>query len=84
VRAGEILKKRSVRWVLADDAAREIETSSTLLGMTPTGETMAAALANHPEDAPDFLAEWKGPSAVRPDGLRFYRLYGVDDVMLPP
>ena len=84
VAAGAILKKRSVRWVLADDSPREIETSSVLLGMTPTGETMAAALANHPEDAPEFLAEWKGPSAVRPDGLRFYRLYGVDDAMLPP
>ena len=82
--AGAILKERSVRWVLADDASRAIETSSVLLGVTPTGETMAAALANHPEDAPEFLAEWQGPSAVRPDGLRFYRLYGVDDAMLPP
>jgi hypothetical protein len=82
--AAVILRKRSVRWVLVDDPAHDVETSATMLGFTPAGESMAARLATHSEDAPEFLVEWKGPSAVRSDGLRFYRLYGVDDVMLPP
>jgi hypothetical protein len=81
--AAAILRRRSVRWVLADEADHEIETSRTLLDVTPPNDALATTLSDHPEDAPQFLREWKGPGAVRSDGLRFYRLYEVDDARLP-
>jgi hypothetical protein len=84
ISAAAILRKRRVRWVLADDASRDIEKSAELLKQTPPATPLASTLADHPEDAPDFLVEWTGRAAVRPDGLRFYRLYEVDDDMLPP
>lgn len=83
--AGAILRKRSVRWVLADEPRREIDTSSVLLGVpAPDVEALATTLYEEPADAPDFLREWKGPGSVRRDGLRFYRLYQVIDANLPP
>jgi hypothetical protein len=82
--AAAILHQRPVRWVLADDPGREITTSSVLLGVPPPPEPLATTLAEHPENAPEFLREWKGRAAVRPDGLRFYRLYEVDGAKLPP
>jgi hypothetical protein len=84
VSAAALLRKRPVRWVLADDAAREIETSRDLLDITPPATPLATTLADHPEDAPDFLTEWAGRATVRRDGLRFYRLYEVDSAKLPP
>ncbi|MEP6669851.1 MAG: hypothetical protein ABJF10_11895 [Chthoniobacter sp.] len=84
VSAAAILRKRPVHWVLADDASREIETSRDLLGIAVPETPLATTLSDHPEDAPDFLVEWTGRAAVRRDGLRFYRLYEVDDAILPP
>ena len=81
--AAAILRKRRVRWVLADEAGREIDTSKTLLGVPAPKEPLAATLADHPEEAPDFLREYKGPGAVWRDGFRIYRLYQVDDARLP-
>jgi hypothetical protein len=81
--AGAILRRHRVRWVLVDDPVHDYDNSRALLGTAPIGVTMAALLSTHAEDAPEYLVEWKGPAAVRPDGLRFFRLYGVDDVMLP-
>jgi hypothetical protein len=82
--AAAILRQRQAHWVLADDPGREITTSSVLLGVPPAAEPLATTLAEHPEDAPEFLREWKGRAAVRADGLRFYRLYEVEDAKLPP
>jgi hypothetical protein len=82
--AAAILRQRQVRWVVADDDSHEIETSRTLLGVKPPEKPLATVLADHPEDAPPFLVEWTGPALVRPDGLRFYRLYEVDNAKLPP
>ena len=82
--AAAILRRRQVRWVLADEALREIDTSSVLLGVPSPAAPLATTLADHPEDAPDFLVEWEGRAVVRPDGLRFYRLYEVDNAKLPP
>lgn len=82
--AAAILRQRQVRWVVADDDSHEIETSRTLLGVKPPEKPLATTLADHPEDAPPFLVEWTGLALVRPDGLRFYRLYEVDNAKLPP
>jgi len=82
--AAAILRQRPVRWVLADDPGRALSTSSILLGVAPPGNALATALFDKPEDAPDYLREWKGLGAVSKDGLRFYRLYEVDRAKLPP
>jgi hypothetical protein len=82
--AAAILSKRQVRWVLADDPTHEIDTSRELLGITPPGEPLATTLWAHPEDVPDYLVPWNDRAVARRDGLRFYRLYGVDGAMLPP
>lgn len=82
--AAAILRQRQVRWVVADDDSHEIETSRTLLGVKPPEKPLASVLADHPEDAPNYLAEWEGLAIVRADGLRFYRLYEVDNAKLPP
>jgi hypothetical protein len=79
-----ILRSRRVRWVLVDEPARVIANSSSLLAMEPPLEPLAATLMEHPDEVPDFLQEWKGAEASRSDGLRFYRLYRVDDAKLPP
>jgi hypothetical protein len=81
--AAAILRKRQVRWVLADDPTREIDTSTDLLRTTPPSAPLAATLFDHPEDAPGYLIEWAGRATVRSDGLRFYRLYEVDNAKLP-
>jgi hypothetical protein len=82
--AAAILRKRRVHWVLADEAGREIDTSKTLLGVTSPHDPLATTLSDQPDEAPEFLREWTGPGAVRRDGIRFYRLYEVDDARLPP
>jgi hypothetical protein len=82
--AAAILRKRRVRWVLADDPARALSTSSVLLGITPPENALATTLFDKPEEAPDYLHEWKGIGAVNKEGLRFYRLYEVDNAKLPP
>lgn len=81
--AAAILRQRQVRWVVADDDSHEIETSRVLLGTKPPEKPMASILADHPEDAPKYLIEWEGLAIVRADGLRFYRLYEVDNATLP-
>lgn len=81
--AAAILRQRQVRWVVADDDSHEIETSRVLLGTKPPEKPMATVLADHPEDAPKYLIEWTGLAIVRADGLRFYRLYEVDNATLP-
>lgn len=80
--AGAILRARGVRWVLADDASRVIENSATLLGTPPPAEPLARRLMN-PSTGIEFLDEWHGAASIRPDGLRFYRLYRVNDAALP-
>jgi hypothetical protein len=82
--AAAILRARRVRWVLADDPSRVIANSASLLAVTPPPETLAATLMDHSDEVPKFLQEWKGKSATRADGLRFFRLYRVDDANLPP
>jgi hypothetical protein len=81
--AAAVLRQRRVRWVIADDDSHEIETSRMLLGVKPPEKPLATTLADHPEDAPPFLLEWTGMALVRADGLRFYRLYEVDNATLP-
>lgn len=81
--AAEILKKRKVFWVVSDDSSRDVEMSMQLLNQPKPEKPLAVTLWDHPEDAPDFLVEWGGRVAVRPDGLRFYRLYEVDKTTLP-
>ena len=55
-----------------------------MLGIPPPPQPLATVLYDHPEIAPAFLGEWSGLSAIRRDGLRFYRLYLVIDDTLPP
>ncbi|EDY18241.1 hypothetical protein CfE428DRAFT_4377 [Chthoniobacter flavus Ellin428] len=81
--AAEILRRRRVFWVVSDDSSRDVEMSAELLKEKPPEKPLAVTLWDHPEDAPDFLVEWSGRVAVRPDGLRFYRLYEVDNATLP-
>jgi hypothetical protein len=81
--AGAILRARGVRWVLADEPVRVIGNSATLLATPPPAEPLARALMNPPVGVPEYLDEWTGVSAIRPDGLRFYRLYRVNDAALP-
>jgi hypothetical protein len=83
--AGAILRTRQVRWVLTDEPSRVIGNSALLLAMTPPPDApIATTLMNRPDEAPAFLQEWKGTAATRGDGLRFYRLYRVDDAILTP
>ena len=63
---------------------RLAQTSSVLLGVAPPENALAATLFDKPEEAPDFLHEWKGIGAINEEGLRFYRLYEVDNAKLPP
>lgn len=81
--AAGILRQRQVRWVVADDDSHEIETSRVLLGIKPPEKPLATTLADHPEDAPPYLVEWTGMALVRAGGLRYFRLYEVDDATLP-
>ena len=81
--AGAILRARGVRWVLADEPARVIKNSTTLLATTPPADPLARFLMNPPVGVPEYLDEWTGAAAIRPDGLRFYRLYRVNDAALP-
>ena len=81
--AARILRQRQVRWVVADDDSHEIETSRVLLGIKPPEKPLATTLADHPEDAPPYLVEWTGMALVRAGGLRYFRLYEVDDATLP-
>lgn len=81
--AAAILRQRRVRWVLADEPSRVITTSATLLAVKPSAEVLATTLMNRPEAVPDFLREWKGSAATTGEGLRFYRLYEVDEAKLP-
>jgi len=82
--AAAILRERKVRWVLADEPSRVIATSATLLAVPPPAEAFATTLMDHPEEMPEFLREWKPPPTAPSHGLRFYRLYQVDDAKLPP
>ncbi len=82
--AASILRKRPVRWVLADEPQRVIATSATLLAVKPSQDVLVTTLMDRPQEAPDFLREWKAPPATAADGLRFYRLYQVDKARLPP
>jgi hypothetical protein len=81
--AAAILRARGVRWVLADEPARVIKNSTTLLATTPPADPLARFLMNPPVGVPEYLDEWTGAAAIRPDGLRFYRLYRVNDAALP-
>lgn len=80
--AAAILRARGVRWVLADEVSRVTGNSASILDIAAPADSFAATLMDHPEEAPEFLREWNGETARRPDGLRFYRLYRVDDAKL--
>lgn len=84
VSAAAILRARPVRWILADEPLRVIATSAALLAIPPPPVPLASLIFEHPEDAPPFLREEKTADTVRADGLRFYRLYEVDNAQLPP
>ncbi len=81
--AAAILRQRRVRWVLADEPSRVVANSASLLGVPAPLDALGATLMDHPDEAPEFLVEWTGPAASRAGGLRFYRLYRVDDAKLP-
>jgi hypothetical protein len=70
--AADILRKRQVGWVVADDASFDIEqrtrllavtNSELVLGVRAPEESLAFILAEHPRQAPSYLSE------VRPDEL---------------
>jgi hypothetical protein len=70
--AGDILRKRQVGWVVADDASFDIEqrtrllavtNSELVLGVRAPEEPLAYILAEHPRQAPGYLSE------VRPGEL---------------
>lgn len=82
--AAAVLRERPVRWVLADEPARVISTSATLLGTKPPAEPFITTLMNRPELVPPFLQERKSSTVIRSNGLRFYRLYQVDETGLAP
>lgn len=82
--AAPILKARRVGWVLADAPPRVIATSTALLDTPAPLEPLANILMDHPDELPEFLREFRGAAGRRADGVRFYRLYRVDDAKLPP
>ena len=64
--AVEILRRRQVRWVVADSASYDIArrdqlmavtNSAALLGQRAPKEPLAVTLADHPREAPPFLRE---------------------------
>ncbi len=80
--AAAILRARSVRWVLADDASRTIGTSAALLGVASPVTPLALILAENPRNAPPFLTEVAIPPS---SGNRvFFHLYAVDFASLRP
>jgi hypothetical protein len=71
-KAADILRKRQVGWVIADDASFDIvqtdrllavTNSELVLGVRAPEEPLAYILAEHPRQAPGFLSE------VRPEEL---------------
>jgi hypothetical protein len=65
-KAGEILQRRNVGWVVADDASFDIRerdrllaitNSEIVLGVRAAEEPLALILAEHPRRAPKFLSE---------------------------
>lgn len=81
--AAAILQKRRVAWVVADDAARMIGTSAALLAIAPPATPLGLTLAENPRNAPPFLRPRTAPAQAT-DGRVFFRLYFVDEAMLPP
>ena len=64
--AAEFLRRRQVRWVIADSASYDLErrdqllavtNSAALLGQRAPLEPLALTLAEHPREAPTFLRE---------------------------
>ncbi len=53
--ACEILRKRSVNYVIAYEPSRVISNSAQILGQTPPDEPMGKSLYEHPHAAPAFL-----------------------------
>lgn len=53
--AREILRARDVKYVIAYDSTRIVETSAALLGETDTAMPIAKVLYERPHSAPDFL-----------------------------
>jgi hypothetical protein len=81
--AKTVLMRRPVRWVIAGDPDQENYSMSTLLGIAPPKMPLDRLLYDHPENAPDFLREWKGELSSSIPGVRFYRLFQVIDENLP-
>ncbi len=77
-----VLHQRPVRWVIAGDPTQEIDTSSSLLGEKPPADPLATVIFERPEDGPEYLHEWVGTAGVH-RGLRFYRLFEVDETKVP-
>ncbi len=75
VAGAEILRTRRVKWLVADDAWREIETSRTLLGVTPPDRPLATLLIEQPHSVAPFL---------RPIFANdFFKLFAVDETQFP-
>ncbi|MDB6172457.1 MAG: hypothetical protein JWL59_1768 [Chthoniobacteraceae bacterium] len=73
--AAPILRARRVRWIIADEAAREIDTSRVILGV-PAPERAFASLLLEPS-GPD------APFLHRAFANDFFKLFSVDDSKLP-
>jgi hypothetical protein len=69
-----------------------VSTSAALLGiLEPSGERFGVLLAQHPEGVPPWLEHvpWSPPRRDPNGGFlieeaEFYRLYRVDNAILPP
>jgi hypothetical protein len=87
-KAAAILRERKVRWVIADEASRAINTSALLLGVAPPLRPLALILAEEPQLAPDYLQSIDDPARVagefRIEEPQFYRLYRVNGAKVHP
>ena len=83
--AAAILKAHGVAWVVADEASRVVSISGAILGAVPSPGALAQTLAEHPQQAPDFLQEHPLPPLPgrHLSDPVFYRLYAVDPAKLP-
>ncbi len=70
-----VLRARQVKWLVADDPWREIETSRTLLGIPAPDRPLATLLVEQPHSVAPFLH----PVFAND----FFKLFAVDDTKFP-
>jgi hypothetical protein len=71
--SAEILRLREVRWVIADEPSRVVQTSAALLGIAPPDRALASRLYAQPEQA--------APGLLRPMfENQFYKLFTAETV----